>query len=420
MTRRQESLKPIFVTFVSRSITLGLNLLSGIFLARFLGPEGRGLYAYLLLFPEYASSLGGLGFHEAVTYHASLGKYKLNEIVGTTIAFSIILGIIYLLMINAMFIFGIISTKGATIIQTAIILAAIPFGHLNQNLGNFMRGIQDFLYFNIFNIFQAAIYLSGIIIALIIYKGGLSGSILAYLVAILSTALFATIYIFSKLKKSPRLNYDFLKEGLTFGIKIWMGTVSSILSRRIDFFLLPLIINVAALGQYAVATQIAEVLLIFPASISTVLMPKITVSKSLSYKIVSKWLKLQIIFFICAAIAYIFVGETFITIILGEQFIDAYKILIYLLPGILTLSLSTIFSSFFSGKGYPLINSYAAFSGLIFGMVAYLVLIPKFGALGAAIGSSISYSIQCGVQLIAYYRKGLRGKRFLFFLNLER
>ena len=62
----------IFTTLSARIATLGLALVSSIVLARWLGPEGRGLFALVLLLPGLAKSVGLLGLDQANSVYAGL------------------------------------------------------------------------------------------------------------------------------------------------------------------------------------------------------------------------------------------------------------------------------------------------------------------------------------------------------------
>ncbi len=62
----------ILTTLSARIIVLGMALVSSMVLARTLGPEGRGLFALVLLLPELAKSFGLLGFEQANAVYAGL------------------------------------------------------------------------------------------------------------------------------------------------------------------------------------------------------------------------------------------------------------------------------------------------------------------------------------------------------------
>src|SRR2546421_6734266 len=62
----------ILSTLSARIVVLALALVSSIVLARTLGPEGRGLFALVMLLPEIAGSFALLGFEQAYAVYAGL------------------------------------------------------------------------------------------------------------------------------------------------------------------------------------------------------------------------------------------------------------------------------------------------------------------------------------------------------------
>jgi Na+-driven multidrug efflux pump len=72
-----------------------------------------------------------------------------------------------------------------------------------------------------------------------------------------------------------------------------------------------------------------------------------------------------------------------------------------LLPGVVTLSIAKVLSGDLSGRGMPMYSTRAAIVALCLNVPLNFLLIPKWGISGAALASTISYSIQAAVLL--YY-----------------
>jgi O-antigen/teichoic acid export membrane protein len=67
--------------------------------------------------------------------------------------------------------------------------------------------------------------------------------------------------------------------------------------------------------------------------------------------------------------------------------------LLVLLPGVVVLSSGSVVGSYVSGIGRPGISSTVAVIAVVVNIAANLVLIPRFGIIGAALASLISYSL---------------------------
>src|SRR5947209_20511093 len=82
-----------------------------------------------------------------------------------------------------------------------------------------------------------------------------------------------------------------------------------------------------------------------------------------------------------------------VPVLYGPQFHATILLGFLLLPGVLALSVAKVTSAVTTGRGKPI---YALYTGAItvpVTVVLYVILIPPLGALGAAIGSSISYTL---------------------------
>ena len=72
MSETLQLVRNIGSTLVTRAVTLVLALLSSVLLARVLGPEGRGIFALVMILPSLAGTIGLLGFEQANAVYAGL------------------------------------------------------------------------------------------------------------------------------------------------------------------------------------------------------------------------------------------------------------------------------------------------------------------------------------------------------------
>jgi O-antigen/teichoic acid export membrane protein len=88
----------------------------------------------------------------------------------------------------------------------------------------------------------------------------------------------------------------------------------------------------------------------------------------------------------------------------GERFAHATVLGLILLPGVLVIGLGKALSAVTTGRGHP---RYALFLSLIsfpFTVALYALMIPPWGATGAATASTISYVLTTIVAWIFYRR----------------
>jgi O-antigen/teichoic acid export membrane protein len=106
---------------------------------------------------------------------------------------------------------------------------------------------------------------------------------------------------------------------------------------------------------------------------------------------------------LCIGILVIIPAE-FFNWLLGKDFTGIKTIMLYLSPGILVISFSSIISHYFSGLGRQRILLIANASGLVVTLATSYYFIQKYGLIGACYSASLSYFIQALVLSLAFMK----------------
>jgi O-antigen/teichoic acid export membrane protein len=93
-----------------------------------------------------------------------------------------------------------------------------------------------------------------------------------------------------------------------------------------------------------------------------------------------------------------------IAMLFGQRFVPAVQPLLLLLPGVIMLSTSKVLCGDLAGRGKPGYAMMSSVIGLVVNIPCCYFLIPKWGINGAAVASSISYSISAIIVIIAFSR----------------
>ena len=93
-----------------------------------------------------------------------------------------------------------------------------------------------------------------------------------------------------------------------------------------------------------------------------------------------------------------------VPIIYGSDFEPTIRYGFVLIPGVLALGLTKVLSAVITGRGHPIYNLYIGLVDVPVTLVVYLLLIPPFGAMGAAVGSSASYVLTT-VLCVAFFKR---------------
>ena len=98
-----------------------------------------------------------------------------------------------------------------------------------------------------------------------------------------------------------------------------------------------------------------------------------------------------------------------------EPAADGFKLL---LPGIIAMGLSRILGNDIAGRNKPEISAVISFIGLVLNIILNYVFVPRYGFLGAAISSSISYTTMFAIRWMLFMR--MSGRRWFEFFVITK
>jgi len=195
------------------------------------------------------------------------------------------------------------------------------------------------------------------------------------------------------------------KRVAAYGARGQAGNLLWLMNLRFDVVLLGAIAGPAVLGVYAVATKFAELMRLVPTAINYVLYPRFSrigqeaataEARSLLPRATALTLAMTPVMAVATLIA--------IPILYGPAFHGA------VLPGeIIIIGLSVegaaaVASAYLLGSGRPGLNSIGMGAGAAVTVTLDLILIPRYGALGGAITSALTYLTSTAVLVLLYRR----------------
>ena len=177
----------------------------------------------------------------------------------------------------------------------------------------------------------------------------------------------------------------------SYGIRGQVGGVMTLLNLRLDFLLLGVLTGPAVLGVYAVASKFAELVKVPAMALTYVLYPRFAREGSDAAARAREMIP-KATLLTGAVVAPLWVLTFLLPVIYGSAFEGAVVPAQIILLGLILEGAAGVVSGFLYGDGRPGLNSCAILAGLAVTVVLDLVLIPPFGATGAAIASAAAYA----------------------------
>ncbi|HEX2222480.1 MAG TPA: polysaccharide biosynthesis C-terminal domain-containing protein [Candidatus Limnocylindria bacterium] len=387
----------IFATRVARFV---LSLVISFLLARLLSPEGRGTYAPIILVPTMLFTLGQLGLPSAITFFAGRGRSG-SALFRTSLGLAAGISLVLLAIAwpAAAFVApAVVPVAPPELIQVALL--SLPFQFAAAFCGSVLIGRQTMRNYNVILVAQSAVLLILIVVLLGALDLGVRGAVTAN---VLAAAVAGTLVVL-ELRRTTRDDAPQpaarLGELTGYGMRIYPASITGFFSYRADIFLLSAMLGGIVglqearvqIGLYALAVSLAELAFYVPDSVATVFFPRVAGAERRAADEMTPQVSRFTLLLTALAVLGLVPAAGLAVWILLPDFLGSLPPFLLLLPGVVSLSVAKVVSSYLTGLGLPLRVAAVSSAGVGLNVVANLLLIPAFGIMGAAAASLISYS----------------------------
>jgi len=374
---------------------------------RELGADGKGAYTLFVLVTTIGSGLTTLGVGLANLYFLGQGRYPLPALLAGAEFLVIIValtGAVAALVLAVTGVAGGISSAAPVALYALTIPLVLQFAHLVPLLQarNQFRSLNA-AFFSI-----PALTLGGIVAlqaadaltvsrALGVWAGayGVANLLAANAVGWQS---FAEAFPFIPA-------FEVLRAQIRFGLQGELGNILQLVNYRFDQLVVAAYGGTADVGFYSIAVAVAESLWLISSAIVMVLTPRLTGATAADAA--------EFAAFVCRTVLWgngmIALGlaaasPILIEAVFGDDGAGAVSATLWLLPGAVAMSGGLTLSSYVFSRGRPILNTVSTAATVVITLVADLALIPRFGIDGAAVASTIAYTVTFALFLFWYRR----------------
>jgi O-antigen/teichoic acid export membrane protein len=382
-------------TFATRLLMIFNSVVAGIIVARWLGAKGVGELAVINVAVATVVQLGSFGLPSSNTYFIAQDQERFRAAAINSLIFGLAVGSLLALALSATGAFrpdwfGFVSPD---LIRIAAI--SIPFQLITLIGLNILLAVGKVKEFNLLDLAGQSFVLINAVLVLVLLKRGLGTLVtLNTAAAVLVSIVVATLLVISArtLAQSQwRADISLLRRMIAYGIKFHVSILAGAIMLRADLLVVNHFRGPEEAGVYSVASQFALLLMLLPGVIATLLFPRVTAEQDARGEttcLVTRYT--TSIMFLCCLAAVPF--SLLLPVLYGEAFSDATKLLLILLPGVYLMGLESVLVQHFNALGLPRAIPVYWVITLALNLVLVFTLVPRFGAQGAAIASTISYA----------------------------
>ena len=387
-------------TYLTQIAVVVIGLANSILVTRLLGPEGRGMFAVAATLAAVGVQLGNLGLHASNTYNVARNIELLPVLVGNSLVVSGMAGLAAGAVYLALQWHADLAPVGNTLL--ALTLVAVPLGLGNLLLQNLLIGLQRMRTYNTIDL--ATRVLAVLLVAVTAMLGTVSPEVIFGLS--LTTVALSLAWAFFQLRTlfaaAMRPSWLVLRQGLGYGLRAYVSSLFAFLVLKSDVVLVKYLRGATETGYYSIAVSLADLLLMLPMVVGTVLFPRLAAIPDLRdrWRLTRRVLGVMGVATPVALLATLFAARPLIRLAYGSAFETSVPAVTWLLPGIGCMAINIVLMNFFASCGNPAIVVVSPLLALVFNVAANLVVIPSLGFVGASITSSVAYSLMLAMSLV--------------------
>lgn len=348
-----------------------------------------------------------LGYGGSLTYFTARKSFATESLYAFSLMASMLIslvgGILFYLIYESFLADTFLAGIGPTYILFVLIL--LPFNLVSLFLSSIILGKQQLIAYNLINIYRVFSNLLFQIVSAL-SGAGLPGAILAWFFSNL-VAFGATLWFvrkdFHPWRRFPR---QMVRPATSYGIKNYFANLFMFFNYRLDTFFVNFYNGPVDVGQYSTGVGVAELIWYIPNAISSALFPKSSsMSKDTSTRLTAQVCRQSLVVAAVLTALSALAGPLLIPFFYGIDFLPSVKPFLFLLPGIMGITLSKIISANLAGIGLPQYATYASGITVIITVILDILLIPPYGIGGAAIASTIAYLLSAALMVMWFSRE---------------
>ncbi len=404
----------VVMSAASRVTVAVTGALTTILIARLLGPDGSGGYVIAQSIVLLLGVATTLGVEHGITYYVSSGAWGAPgafrsslRVATLTGGVGVLVGIAARLLVPSAF-------SELSVPVTIVACAGLPFW-LAWFYATFVAlAVDRYEAYVLPPALQStlALVLSGV--GAVAF--GLGAAVVGMTLATVTVGVGAVVYGLRRLPQPDLVEEPGqLRRAIGFGLKGYAANALQLLNYRLDLFILSAAASAAQVGYYSVAVAVTSVLWLLPPAVAEVIFPRVAHltaregAEAEREMVEAKGLRHVVLIVAVSVVVLVGALQWLVVPVYGEAFRPAVRLGMILLPGVALIGLGGVLSSTIVGRGKPIYSLYAVLITMPPTLLLYALLIPAYGATGAALASSISYAANFAVACFFYRRVTGRG-----------
>jgi antigen flippase len=376
-----------------------VNLLCGILTARSLGPDGRGLLAAIIMWPQFLAYGMTIGIPIASVYWLKRRPDLSAELTGAGLLLSVGFGLLAALVGVAVIPHS-LHTYPAPAIHLAQLWALVtPLELLAVTLIAQAQAADSFSSYNFFRFLSPFSVL--VILAIEKALGHLtySTAAFAYLLGGVPAMLWIAHWAWRYFRPAFHSTIATSRLLLGYGVRAWGADLLGTVATQVDRILVVALLAPEFMGLYVIAQSAAGALAFIPSAVAPITMPRSTnLDTDDILTLTGRAARATLCLMLFASLPLFFFGDFLLSLVYGSRFTGAAAVLPFLVVEAIAGGLTSVLAQAFLATGFPGTVSLLQGCGLFTSIPLLYWMIPRFGLRGA--GCALMLSTLCRLMLV--------------------
>ena len=398
------------LTYGTNILVAALGLLNVIVISRVLGPEGRGDVALLTTIGYLTAQLSTLGVEQANANLAASEPHSRRSLAGNAVAFAAVAGAIAAGAVLALV--ALFPAAGGDVSPELrwVALGAIPVLIAQPLLDYLVRADYGHLAANAGWLLQPLTTLTVNGVAALLGELSVGIAIGSWLAGQALTLLVLGGWVATRSVGFGRPSASLARRSLGFGVRAHAGRVMTLGNYRLDQWVVGGAAGSYELGLYSVAVSWAEALFYLPTALTLVQRPDLVrASREEAASLAARAFRAAVLITVPLAVLLVLAAPFLCVTVMRGDFAGSVDDLRVLALGGFGMIALKVLGNALTAQRRPLLATAGMASAFVLTIVLDVLLIPRYGGLGAAIASTVAYT-GGGIVIFLIFVRTLRAR----------
>jgi O-antigen/teichoic acid export membrane protein len=388
---------------MTNGLVLFLNVLTGVVTARVLGPQGRGEFAAITLWPTLLGYTFALALPSALLYHAKKDPQRRRQIAGMTIVMTAFSGVLAVIVGESLMPILLRHAEPDTVRWARwMMLFALP-ATMSTVLVALLQVEERFHFYNLLRYLPLLLTLAGLIVLALMQALTPFTASLAYFLPGMLVFGSMSWWVWRYIRPTRVGALGALRPLASYSARAYGGEAAGTLLQQLDKAFLVNLLSPASFGVYVVVFNLSRIVTTLCAAVAPVLLPK-SAGRSIGEvtAMTGRVLAVATPLLLVPAIALMLAGALLLRWLYGAEFAIGHWAFCGLIIEAVISSVSLVITQPYLAVNRPGVITVIQATSLPVLALAMWLLAPAWGINGAALGLLISTTYRASATYLAY------------------